>query len=489
MDIKRVDEITQLAHSLGLDPFPVVYETLESITMYNVGAYGLPSRARHWSYGRSYDHQKMYGQMGFSKIYEMIVNNNPSYAFMLDTNSDVENLLIIAHCLGHSDFFKNNVMFQDTNRNMVRHAADHAGRVEEYIEQYGLSAVERIMDIGFALDGHIDWHKGQFRKPYKRHRVKTTKQRKRGEFDDLLAPNRKFEPAKKYVDRKFPPHPEKDLIWFLANYAPLEEWEKDILDIMREEAYYFHPQMLTKIMNEGWASFWHAELMFKYDITPEEHLGFAQTHEKVVQPGGNPFRINPYYLGFKMFKDIEKRWDKLHAEGKSDITGREKIFQVRAEENDISFLRNYLSADLVEELKLFTYGYMQDYPEDWDDEIFIEAKEDMKDEVVEALVSPLYNGGVPKILITGVGAEGTLLLQHESEERGTLDFKFAEKVLEYIWDLWAAPIELSANDDEGEEILLCFDEVGFFIKSLNEEEDEEEEVNGDSMTFTFSLAP
>ena len=94
---------------------------------------------------------------------------------------------------------------------------------------------------------------------------------------------------KKY---KFPPHPEKDLLWFFINYAPLEDWEKDVLDIIREEAYYFYPQKMTKIANEGWSSYWHAELMYKYkNIIPQEHMDFARDHERVVQAGGNPFRI------------------------------------------------------------------------------------------------------------------------------------------------------------------------------------------------------
>jgi len=477
---KRMEDIKDLALSLGLDPFPVVFEVVEEVTMHNVCAYGLPTRARHWSYGRSYDHQKTYGEMGLSKVYEIITNNNPSYAFMLDTNSDVQNLFIAGHCYGHSDFFKNNCMFKNTNRNMIRHAADHAGRVETYIERYGFDKVERIMDIGMALDSHIDWYKGLYRKPYPKRSVITRRVR-RGEFDDLLEKKQKPTIIREVTNNEFPPHPEKDLLWFMINYAPLDDWEKDVLDIIREEAYYFYPQMVTKIINEGWASFWHAEIMFKYDdLTPQEHLDFCRDHERVVQPGGNPFRINPYFLGFSIFKDIEKRWDKMHKEGKSDITGRQKIFEVRKNEDDISFVRNYLTADLIEDLNLFTFGYVEEYEKDYEGERFIEIKERMRDEVVESLVGPLYNGGSPKIVITGVGAEGALILRHDSEEVGTLDFKYAEKTLEYIWDLWTNPIELSTKNDEGEDISLCFDEAGFYMKDgeldfgiVDDSEDEE----------------
>ena len=472
---ERMEDLIKLGEDLGLDPFPVVFETIELSTMHNVCAYGLPTRARHWSYGRSYDHQKTYGEMGLSKVYEVILNNNPSYAFLLDTNSEVQNLFIVAHCLGHSDFFKNNCMFKKTDRNMISHAAEHAGRIESYIERYGFERVEHIMDIGFALDSHIDWHKGLYRKAYPKRSIRTLVP-KCNEFDDLLHRNKNFRPIEKIVNKRIPPHPERDLLWFLINYAPLEDWESDMLDIMREEAHYFYPQRMTKIMNEGWASYWHAELMYKYDgLTPAEYMDFVRDHEKVVQPGGNPFRINPYFLGYRIFRDIEKRWDEEYGEG----AGRKKIFEVREVEDDVSFLRNYLTADLVRELKLFTYGYLEDYPKDHEEEKYIEIKGRILNDITENLVKPLYNNGVPRIVIEEIGQEGSLILRHDSEEVGVLNQKYAAKTIEYVWDLWAAPIELHTLDDNGDNVVLYFDEGGLGIKNLEEdlsfEEEKEEE--------------
>lgn len=467
---KRAEEIIQLAKDMGLDFFPVIFETIEASTMHNLCSYGLPTRARHWSYGRSYDHQKTYGEMGYSKVYEIILNNNPSYAFMLDSNTEVQNLFIVAHCLGHSAFFKNNCLFQNSDRNMISHAAEHAGRVENYIEKYGFEKVERIMDIGFALDDHIDWNKGVYRNKHSKNVKKSTSEFKSEEFDDLLI--RKKNIVKK---EELKEQGERDLLWFLINKAPLEDWERDVLDIIREEAYYFYPQKLTKIANEGFASYWHAELMYQYKgLTSTEYLDFLRDHEKVVQPGRNPFQINPYYLGFKIFKDVEERWDEQCGKG----AGKAKIFEIAKNEDDISFLRNYLTADLVDELKLFTYGYVKDYDEDYEDIKYIEIKERVRDEVVETLVKPLYNGGVPKIIVEDVKSDGTLVMRHDSEEVGTLNRKYASKTLEYIWDLWAAPIELHTLSDDNEEMVLYFDEAGFEEKYLKEEYDfgEEEEA-------------
>jgi len=473
---EKVEMLTKIALNEGLDPFPVVFTEVEPSTMFNVISYGLPMRPRHWSYGRSYEHSKKYGQMGLSKVYEIIINNNPAHAFMLDTNTEIQDTFIVPHCLGHSDMFKHNCVFENSDRNMVWHAAEHAGRVEKYIERYGLEKVERLMDIGFALDDHIDWHKGFNRKLYPKKKV-VTRFRDEGEFDDLVYRKNKREYiVKQIMNKDIPPHPERDLLWFFINYAPLEDWERDVLDIIREEAFYFYPNRITKIMHEGWASFWHAEVMYKLDLSPEDFLEFARNHEKVVQPGYNNFRMNPYYLGFRIFKDIERRWDEKYGKGK----GRDKIFEVRAEDDDISFIRNYLTPELVDDMKLLTYGYVRDYPDNYEGERYIEIKERLRDEIVEHLVKPMYNGGAPKIVIYGIGPEGALQMRHDSEEVGTLNQRYAEKTLEYIWDLWAAPIELHAKDDDGTDIVLCFDEAGFFTRNLNEEIsfDEEDDDQG-----------
>jgi stage V sporulation protein R len=472
---KRMEEIINLCMKNGLNPFPVVFEIVTQSTMNNIIAYGLPTRARHWSHGKSYDYYKSHGEMGFSKIYEIILNNNPSYAFMMDTNTDVQNLFITAHCMAHSDFFKNNYLFQSTDRNMIHHAAEHATRIDSYIEKYGLEKVEHIMDIGFALDDHIDWHKGLYRNSYPKKKVIKTKL-PIGEFDDVIYSKKK---RKKYViertiGQKFPPYLEKDLLWFFINYAPLDDWEKDILDIIREESFYFYPQKMTKVLNEGWASYWHAEIMYQYDLSPEEHLDFCRSHERVVQPGKNAFFINPYFLGYKILKDVEKRWDEQYGKG----AGKKKLFEIVATEDDISFIRNYLTPKLVEELKLFTYGYAEDYPENHEGPKYIEIKEKIRDEIVELLVKPLYNGGVPKVVVSEVGSEGTLILKHESEDMGTIEQHFSKKTLSYIWDLWTAPIELHTKNDDGKDIQICFDEAGAYIKSLDEiilEEDDEDD--------------
>lgn len=453
---ERIKILEKMAEDIKLDPYPINYEVVSQETMLEVISYGLPTRARHWSYGQSYDYQKMQGEMGFSKIYEVVLNNNPSYAFLLDTNSDIANTMVAAHVIGHVHFFKNNYLFKQTDNKMVYHAAERAQRIEEYIQKYGIDAVERVMDIGFALDKHIDWHKGISRKKYPR-KKKYFKDVAKDEFSDLLDPKGL---SKKMVvpKNKFPPNPEKDILWFLINYSKqLESWQVDVLEIIREESYYFYPQYMTKIMNEGFASFIHAYLMSDLEcINHGEHLDFCGIHEKVVQPGRNNLNINPYFLGFKIFTEIKEKWDALYDSGESDINGLEKIYRVVETEDDISFLRNYLTKELSEELKLFSYKNIQTPTGDRG----IHVTGTNLDRVIESLTKDLYNYRAPLIAITGI-EDGFLQLNHLSKEIGTLDAKHVEKVLEYVYEAWRSPVNLETVADDGEIINYTYDELGF----------------------------
>ncbi len=450
----RLADIEALAREQGLDFYPTNFEVVPQDIMTEVAAYGLPTRARHWSYGKVYQHQHLYGTMGLSKIYEIVLNNDPGLAFLLDTNPDIANLLVAAHVFGHVDFFKNNVLFTPTNRNMINIAAARALRVDGYIERYGLDAVEHLMDIGFALDRHIDAHKGVPRERYPERRV-VEKVHVPQLYDDLFGP---AVPSVSYEieGERFPPHSERDLLWFLATYAPLEPWERDVLQIIREESYYFYPQFMTKIMNEGWASYWHAELFNQWGgVSASEMIEFARLHASVVNPGGR-FGINPYYLGYTILVDIQERWDDLYRKGESTKTGREKIFEVRREEDDISFLRNYLTADLVEELKLFDYGQENADPtkpqQSQSQKVVITSRD--RDKVVESLLAPRYNYGVPPIVVKEATIKGRLLLEHVDRELSFLDRRYATETLAFVAELWKNPVDLLTRDEQGKEVSL-----------------------------------
>lgn len=448
----RIKEIQSIAADLGFDYFPINFEVVSENIMNEIVSYGLPTRMRHWSFGVSYEQQKLYGQMGLSRVYEIILNNDPAHAFLLDSNRDIDNIMVAAHVVGHSHYFKHNATFQGTDRNMVHHAAERAMRVESYIDEFGIDKVERLMDAGFALSHQIDWNRGIFRQKYKP--IKASKKVVReDEFADLLGSMNKESKTEK-TNYDFPPSPEKDLLWFLINYAQLEEWEKDILSIIREESYYFYPQYQTKISNEGFAVFAHTEIMRHLNITPEEMLNYASLHEKVCQKGHNQLSINPYYLGFKIFKDIEKR------------LGRDKIFEAVKMEDDISFLRNYLTKDLVKELGLFNFGYKCQEKHDDGKKcpkcLMVEVKSKDVEHIINNLIKPMLNYGVPNLTITRINGD-LMIMKHKTKDFGPLDFKYAEKTMELMYYLWKSPIEIESVDDDSKPVVLTYDSDGFSV--------------------------
>src|SRR5690242_16669531 len=259
-----IEKIWDIAHRMGLDPFPVNFELVPATIMYEFGSYGLPGRFSHWSRGKAYYRMKTDYDYGLSKIYELVVNTNPSYAFLMEQNDLLQNKVVVAHVLGHTDFFKHNTYFKHTGANMIDKVSVNADRIRQYEYDHGSAQVERFLDAVLAIEEHIDPNV----------HIKRAEERGAGEKDERKGPResayddlwgladrdtrkaaeeeRERERARKR--RRFPPEPEKDLLLFMARYAPnLEEWQRDILLIVSEEMLYFVPQMRTKILNEGWA--------------------------------------------------------------------------------------------------------------------------------------------------------------------------------------------------------------------------------------------
>ena len=459
---KAVEQIWDIATTrFGLDPFPVRFEIVPATVMYEVGSYALPGRYSHWTFGKAYHRMKMMYDFGLSKIYEVVINSNPSYAFLLETNSPTQNKLVIAHVLGHIDFFKNNVYFSKTNRRMVDGAALHARRMGEYEFKYGRKVVEEFLDAVLSIEEHVDPN-FFIRKKREDSEKDADKQRRRpeGRYDDLLSSeerhelhedtegNRDGRQLKPSIDA-----PEKDLVYFLMKHSPtLEPWQRDVMAMLHEEMEYFIPQLQTKIMNEGWASIWHSRIMREMDLPTNEHLEFAELHAGVVSP--HKGQLNPYYLGYKIFEDIEKRWDNPTAEdrerfGRGGSEGREKMFEVRELDNDISFLRNYLTEELCEELDLFVYQLIDE--EDWT------ITEKKWERVRDQLVLNMTNFGFPYIEVLDGDYDGNseLYLMHRYEGV-ELDMKYARKTLEYVYKLWGRDVHLETQVDE-EPVILHYD--------------------------------
>jgi stage V sporulation protein R len=451
---KAINEITEIANGFGLDFYPMRYEVCPADIIYTFGAYGMPTRFSHWSFGKQFHKMKLHYDLGLSKIYELVINSNPCYAFLLDSNSLIQNKLIVAHVLAHCDFFKNNVRFQNTKRDMVDSMAATAERIRKYEIIHGKHEVEVFLDAVLAIEEHID---PLLMRPKLAWNIEDTEYDEEDKYcspyDDLWSLDEKKENnlEKKKIQKKFPPRPEKDLLLFIESYSrELEEWQRDILTMMREEMLYFWPQLETKIMNEGWASYWHQRILREMDLTSAEALEFAKLNAGVVQPSRTS--INPYYLGLKIFEDIEERYnhptEEMKRRGVVPGSGREKIFEVREIESDISFLRNYLTKELVTREDMYLFQKQgKDY------KVVDKSWEQVRDQLVNMRV----NGGFPYITVNDGDymKSGELYLKHWYEGI-ELDLRYLEKVLPYIHQLWGRAIHLETMSEE-RMILFTYD--------------------------------
>ncbi|AQS59377.1 SpoVR family protein [Desulforamulus ferrireducens] len=450
---KAIPQMMEIARRYKLDFYPMRFEICPSEIIYTFGAYGMPTRYTHWSFGKSYHRMKTQYDYNLSRIYEMVVNSDPCYAFLLEGNTLIQNKMVAAHVLAHCDFFKNNMYFSHTNpQDIIESMAVAAERFRKYEMIHGQKKVEAFIDDVMSIQEHIEPHRFIKEKESSKTTGKKegccSDEKKVTPYDDLWDLEKKQcchcgGGCEKKKSTKVPERPEKDLLLFIMKHArDLEEWQLDIISTLRDEMLYFWPQMQTKIMNEGWATYWHLRIMREMDLTEAEAIEFAKMHAGVITPSRNS--INPYCLGLKMFEDIEKRWDKEYGEG----AGREKIFEIREIDNDISFLRSYLTKELVEELDLYLYRKIG---HDW------KIVEKNWEKVRDHLVNSMTNCGFPVIVVEDGDYQkrGELYLRHIYEDK-ELDIKYLEKTLVHVQRLWNRPVHLETKIDK-KTALFSFD--------------------------------
>ncbi|WP_411910436.1 SpoVR family protein [Bacillus sp. RAR_M1_44] len=460
---RAIDEITEIAEGFGLDFYPMRYEICPAEIIYTFGAYGMPTRFSHWSFGKQFHKMKLHYDLGLSKIYELVINSNPCYAFLLDNNSLVQNKLIVAHVLAHCDFFKNNCRYQNTKRDMVESMSAAAERIKEYEHIHGTKEVESFLDAVLALQEHIDPSLVRSKLSWNlddEDEYEEDKPKRQTPYDDLWGMDEPKTREKKKTIKQFPPKPEKDILLFIeAHSRELEPWQRDVLTMLREEMLYFWPQLETKIMNEGWASYWHQRIMRELDLDSSESIEFAKLNAGVVQPSKTG--INPYYLGLKIFEDIEERYDhpceELKKAGVTEGSGRSKMFEVREIESDISFIRNYLTKDLVMREDLYLFQKQgRDY------KVIDKEWKAVRDQ----LVSMRVNGGFPYLtVIDGDYLKNNELYIKHWYEGIELDLKYLEKVLPYLYQLWGRSVHIESVL-EGKEVMFSYDGKGVHRKYL-----------------------
>jgi len=403
---KKIRKIAK--EKYDLDWFPIDYEVCDYYEMIGHMSYsGLPTHYGHWSFGKSFERTHQFYNLGMTGLpYELIINSNPSIAYLMRENPLYLQILIMAHCVGHSDFFKNNSEFKNTRPDDVIFRFNSAKkRIQSYIEDptIGIDKVEEVIDSCHAIQYQID---------------RTNKER--------LTNEDKINNLKNVKDVnifKVPIEPDYDIMGFLLEHGShLEPWVQDVIDIVRDQAYYFMPQIKTKVINEGFACWVHFNIMNDLNLPDELHIPFLKSHNQVVCPIVD--KVNPYHLGFHIFNKIYKKH------------GLKECKFVRSNMNDISAIRQFIDEEDLKELGLFTYSKKKD----------VESVDNVSDdfewqEVKDSLILNTGVNNIPIIYVDELLDNNTLILKHEHDGRD-IDLLHAEEVRNHIEDIWGFDVKI-----------------------------------------------
>jgi stage V sporulation protein R len=413
--------IEAIAREEGLDFFDVHFEMLYAKDVNAIASYGgFPVRYPSWRFGMEYERMEKGRKYGLARIYELVINNDPAVAYLVRTNAAVEQKLVMAHVFGHADFFKHNVWYAPTDRKMLDRMADHGTRLRGFIDDLGQDRVETFLDRALSIESLVDpflplaSHLRQ-RRPGDAERTSTAAARPT--LDEVLEA-----PSRRPVGSRLPTY---DVIGYLAEQAPLADWQREILRIVRAEAYYFAPQRMTRIMNEGWASYWHSRILTGGVLDASELVDFADCHSGAT--AAVPGQLNPYKLGIDLYRTAERKGMDL--------------FRLRRIHNDASFVDELLDEEFAEKSELFVYGRNGRTGR-------TEVLERSFKEVKEKLLQELAWGGLPQIELMDADFEGRgeIHLVHHHDGRD-LELASAGETLKGIAEVWGRPAHLSTQEE------------------------------------------
>ncbi len=466
--------IRDTAARFGLDTYPNQLEIISAEQMMDAYAsVGMPVHYRHWSYGKEFiATEKNYkrGHMGLA--YEIVINSNPCISYLMEENTMAMQALVIAHAAyGHNSFFKGNYLFRMWTDaasiiDYLVYAKDYVAKCEE---QYGLDTVEEFIDSCHALRNHgVD----RYRRPSRKSLAQELADRKdreayaQAQVNDMwrTLPKRAAKGAAEKHDKHFPEEPQENLLYFIEKHAPLlEPWQRELVRIVRKIAQYFYPQRQSQVMNEGWATFWHHQLLNQmYDdgfLTDGVMIEWLKSHTNVIYqpPVGHPAYsgVNPYALGFAMYTDIKRICEQPSGEDREwfpEIAGTPwlpALDHAMRNYKDESFVGQYLSPKLMREMRLFAI-----LDDEADDELEVCAIHDESGyrRLREAL-SRQYDLGSrePNIQVWNVNLRGdrSLTLRH-FQHNGRPLHDNAQEVLKHVARLWGFGVQLESVDAAGE---------------------------------------
>jgi stage V sporulation protein R len=460
-------EIAKVADRYKLDTYANEIQIITAEQMMDAySSIGMPLGYHHWSKGKQFlttEQSYRRGHMGLA--YELVINSDPCIAYLMEENTLAMQALVIAHaCYGHNSFFKGNYLFKTwTNADaIVNYLMFSKKYVAECEERYGRDEVEALLDSCHAL---MNYGVDRFRRPNPIS-AEDEKQRQHDreaflqqQVNDLWRTVPKKEDTLEEEWARFPEEPQENLLYFIEKNAPLlEPWEREIVRIVRKIAQYFYPQRQTKVMNEGWATFWHYTILNDlYDhgrVTDGFMLEVLQSHTNVTyQPefdSPHYSGINPYTLGFAMFSDIRRicenptEEDKLFFPNEAGQDWLEVMHNSMENYKDESFILQFLSPKVIRDLKLFSITDDDQRP---NIEVTAIHDDGGYDRVREQLADQYYlSKQEPDIQIFEVDLRGdrTMTLRHRQLERMPLHEKETLEVMKHLRALWRFDVRLES---------------------------------------------
>ncbi len=479
---KLIPTIIKRCRDFGLDFYEPVIEKLTFDEMSEIASYGgFPIRYPHYSFGMEYEELSKGYEYGFSKIFELVINTNPSYLYCLDSNSILEDVLVISHAIGHSHFFKNNIFFAPTNENMMNIMANHAMRIEKYMSRWGQDNVTDFIDYVLRIETLIDYKSAWSKRSIKDVIVsdKRTYRNPRRlpvekDFMDSWVNTKDYikkeheriekEDAAEYLNLFN--KPTKDIFGYLKDHAPLKPWQQDIISMLYEESLYFAPQRMTKVCNEGFASWVDHKLMSAEGLVSlgqdGDDVGIVEyaLHKTAVL--GGKYSMNPYNMGYQLLMDIEKRWnegrfgseyencknmkEKLEWDKKLGL-GKEKVFEVAKYYDDLTLIMEFFTEEFSREHEFFEW-------KKYGDEYKI-ASRDFK-AIKNKLLDRHTNSGLPDIRLVDPNHKNKrwFLLEHNYTGQPLFEPWIAH-VMNAIYAIWDNNVILTTQKNDKEVVYVC----------------------------------
>jgi len=437
-----IETIDNKAKSYGLDYYDTEFLIANEELMDQLSAYVLPIRFHHWTFGKEYQKQKTMKQYGMSgTIYECVINSDPSYAFLSESNNLTEMKVVIAHVLGHVDFFKNNMLYNTTNKRMVTECALNAKKIADYYFQYGEEIVERWIDACMSIARHCELARNSDNTKWlEKKEIAFPEELDMKEEFDFLFRNDKMKKITEWQEqqKRSKPIMEKDLLLFLMHnrFVDLENWQKDVMSIVRQEMRYFMPNIQTKILNEGWSCFWHQKIIedldlecdFLKDDDNDWYTYYSAMNSRVLHPGSRG-RLNPYLVGYTILKDI------YETTGGTEQDKIDALLDIRATHTDALLIKNHLNEKVIEELDLFTFELLD---KEWtvtETTNWERSRDILTEQLVEAHIPTIY------IIDDDYMNNRELFLVHDYKG-DELEEESAIRTLAYISKLWERPVTL-----------------------------------------------